>query len=46
ERSLGLVLLVVAGVIPQSTTHVLVAVVALALLSAGATVPAAPRRER
>lgn len=32
ERSLGLVLLVVAGVIPQSTTHVLVAVVALALL--------------
>lgn len=46
DRSLGLVLLLVAGVIPRSATCVLIAVVALALLSAGATFPAAPRRER
>ncbi len=46
DRSLGLVLLLVAGVIPQSTTHVLVAIVALALLCGRTAAPAAPRRER
>jgi hypothetical protein len=34
ERAVGLALLIVAGVIPQSTTHVLVALLALALLAA------------